>query len=84
MNELKKKFGGEEMSYYWGQEKKKLMIKSRYFTGEIHLTPKSLQMWIDIPFLFRPFKGKVATELTNEINSIVNNGENYENTQQAV
>jgi len=72
LNELSEKFGGEEeVGFTWGPGKKKLLIASRYFNSEINLDSHRLQVWIDVPFLFRLFKGRVVAELTREIEKII-------------
>lgn len=85
LEQLKAKFGGdEEMDYSWNHDKRKLLIVSSYFTSEINLGSNNIELWIDVPFLFRPFKGKVVAELTQEINAIINKGENCEHIQQSI
>lgn len=70
---LKKKYasGGSQVEYHWDHSKRKLLMKSRYFSGEIDLFPGGLSVWVDLPFLFRPFKGKIVGEVTKEVNSLL-------------
>lgn len=69
---LKEKYGaGGSMDYHWDRSKRKLLMKSRYFSGEIDLFPGGVSVWVDLPFLFRPFKGKVVAEVTKEVNSLL-------------
>ena len=73
LTKLKKKYGRKEykVAYRWDRSKRKLLMKSRYFTGEIDLHPGGISAWVDLPFLFRLFKGRIVAEVSKEIDEIV-------------
>lgn len=71
--DLRKKYesGGSGVEYHWDRSKRKLLMKSRYFSGEIDLFPGGLSVWVDLPFFFRPFKGTVVGEVTKEVDGLL-------------
>lgn len=74
LTELKKRYGSggsHGVEYCWDRSKRKLLMKSRYFNGEINLFPGGLSVWVDLPFLFRPFKGRIVDEVTKEVDSLL-------------
>lgn len=73
LTELKKKYGKEDsgIEYHWDRSRKKLIMKSRYFNGEIDLYPGGLDVCVDIPFLLLPFRGRVVAEVTKEVDELL-------------
>lgn len=42
-------------------------VKGVSLTGAIDVTPRSIEMDLDVPFLFKPFKGKALSLIDQEI-----------------
>jgi hypothetical protein len=73
--ELKKDYAKQKDQYHidlkWDKNKEKLIVNSDYLEGEVVLGAGKIEVFAKIPFLMKPFKGKMVQVLEGEIDKIV-------------
>lgn len=65
-----KRFAGYHPTMQWDDDRKARIgfsVKGVKLTGSIDILPRAIEIDLDVPFLFRPFKGKAIEVIEREV-----------------
>jgi hypothetical protein len=66
----KQRFASYHPTLHWENDKKariEFSVKGVKLTGGIEIHPKTIDLDLEVPFLFRPFKGKAIDVIEREV-----------------
>ena len=76
-----KRFANYNPTMHWEGERKARIgfsVKGVKLAGSIDILPRAIELDLDVPFLFRPFKGKAIEVIEKEVRNWLTKAKNGE------